>query len=108
MANGDAAAALGFDIVAPTDDVREGYSEINKSRDYIAEDITSGTRSAAQITSGIFSPDRLPVIAVAKGGTDATNAADARTNLGAAPATDITALQTLIDDLTTRLEALEA
>jgi len=108
MANGDAAAALGFDIVAPTDDVREGYSEINKSRDYIAEDITSGTRSAAQITSGIFSTDRLPVIAVAKGGTGATTAADARTNLGAAPASDITALQALIDDLTTRVEALEA
>ena len=87
MANGDAAAALGFDIVAPTDDVREGYAEINKSRDYLATDITSGTRSAAQITTGIFAPDRLPVIA---------------------PATDITALQTLIDDLTTRVEALEA
>lgn len=108
MANGDAAAAIGFDIVASTDDVREGYSEINKSRDYLAEHITSGQHSAAQITSGIFAAGRLPVISVAKGGTGATNAADARTNLGAAPATDITALQALIDDLTARVEALEA
>jgi hypothetical protein len=102
MTAGDAAAALGFDIVAATDDVNVGYAEINKSRDYLAEDITSGTRSAAQTTSGIFSVDRLPVIAVAKGGTGATTAAGARTNLG------IDDLQTLIDDLTARVEALEA
>jgi hypothetical protein len=99
---GDAAAALGFDIVAPTDDVKEGYAEINKSRDYLAEDITSGTRSAAQITSGIFASTRLPVIAVDKGGTGATTAADARTNLG------IDDLETLIENLTTRVTALEA
>jgi pyridoxal biosynthesis lyase PdxS len=108
MTAGDAAAALGFDIVAATDDVNVGYAEINKSRDYLAEDITSGTRSAAQITTGIFSVDRLPVIAVAKGGTGATTAAQALINLGAAPAFDVTDLQSQIDALEARIEALEA
>ena len=107
MANGDAAAALGFDLVLATDDVREGYSEINKSRDYLANDITSGTRSAAQITSGIFATDRLPIVPIAKGGTNATTAPQALTNLGAAPATDITALQAQIDALDARITALE-
>lgn len=37
MANGDAAAAAGMDIVLETDDRRMGYDEINKTRDYIAE-----------------------------------------------------------------------
>lgn len=36
MANGDAAVAAGMDVVAGTADVRMGYDEINKSRDYIA------------------------------------------------------------------------
>jgi pyridoxal biosynthesis lyase PdxS len=107
MANGDAAAAVGFDIVLPTDDVREGYSEINKSRDYLANHITSGTHSAAQITSGVFATDRLPIVPIAKGGTNATTAAQALTNLGAAPATAITDLQAQLDALEARIEALE-
>ena len=107
MANGDAAAAVGFDIVLPTDDVREGYSEINKSRDYLANHITSGTHSAAQITSGVFATDRLPVVPIARGGTNATTAAQALINLGAAPATDVTDLQAQIDALEARIEALE-
>ena len=97
MANGDAAAAVGFDIVLATDDVREGYSEINKSRDYLAN----------HITSGVFATDRLPIVPITKGGTNANNAADARTNLGAAPATAITDLQAQIDALEARIEALE-
>jgi len=36
MAIGDAAAAAGYDLVAGTDDLRNGFSEINKSRDYTA------------------------------------------------------------------------
>jgi hypothetical protein len=107
MAIGDAAAALGFDLVLATDDVRLGYEEINKSRDYLASDITSGTRSAAQITSGVFAVNRLPVIQVDKGGTGATTAAGARTNLGAAPASSITDLQAQIDALDARIIALE-
>ncbi len=102
MTAGDAAAALGFDIVAPTDDVKEGYAEINKSRDYLAEDITSGTRSASQTSSGIFSTDRLPITTILKGGTGATTAEQARTNLG------IDAMQTQIDDLIARVTVLEA
>ncbi len=107
MAIGDAASALGFDLVLPTDDVREGYNEYNRSRDYLANHITSGTHSAAQITSGVFATDRLPIVPITKGGTNATNAADARTNLGAAPATAITDLQAQIDALEARIEALE-
>lgn len=106
MAIGDAASALGFDLVLPTDDVREGYNEYNRSRDYLANHITSGSHTAAQITSGVFATDRLPIISVAKGGTGATNAADARANLGAAPATDITSLQAQIDALDARITAL--
>ena len=108
MANGDAAAALGMDVVLPSDAVQDGYDEINKSRDYLANHITSGTHSAAQITSGVLAADRIPVIQVSKGGTAATTAAAARTNLGAAAATDITNLQAQIDALEARIEALES
>lgn len=66
MANGDTAAAAGMDIVPSTGKVQAGYDEINKTRDYIAE------RTAT-------------VTPIAKGGTGATTAADARTALGTAP-----------------------
>jgi len=102
MTAGDAAAAIGFPIVPGTAPIRNGYEEINTSRDLLAEDITSGTRSTAQITSGIFASARLPVIAVNKGGTGATTAAQARTNLG------IDELEAIITDLTNRVTALEA
>jgi len=36
MANGDNAAAAGMDIVPGTAQVRLGYDEINKTRDYVA------------------------------------------------------------------------
>lgn len=107
MANGDAASALGYDIVLPSGAVQDGYDEINKSRDYIANHVTSGTHSAAQITSGVLGADRIPVIQVTKGGTGATTAETARTNLGAAAAADITDLQNQIDALEARIAALE-
>lgn len=37
--------------------------------------------SASEITSGTISDDRLPITSIAKGGTNATTAEDARTNL---------------------------
>lgn len=40
------------------------------------------THSASDITSGTMSISRLPTITVAKGGTGATTAAQARVNLG--------------------------
>jgi hypothetical protein len=40
MANGDAAIASGMDVVLATDDRRQGYDEINKTRDYIATRVT--------------------------------------------------------------------
>lgn len=42
----------------------------------------SHNHSASNITSGTLSVDRLPTVTVAKGGTGATTAAAARTNLG--------------------------
>jgi hypothetical protein len=63
MANGDTAAAAGMDVVPSTSQAKKGYDEINKTRDYIAD------RTSA-------------VTPVAKGGTGATDAASARTNLG--------------------------
>lgn len=62
MANGDAAAAAGMDVVAGTADRRMGYDEINKTRDYIAQRTST-------------------VQPIEKGGTAATDAAGARTNL---------------------------
>lgn len=63
MANGDDAVAAGMDKVLGSADRRLGYDEINKTRDYIAQR-TSTT---------------MPI---SKGGTGATNASSARSNLG--------------------------
>lgn len=66
MPNGDDALAAGMDVVDPaTDLVKDGYDEINKTRDYIA-----------QRTSTVTS--------VAQGGTGSTNPTGARANLDAA------------------------
>lgn len=45
MAIGDIADAAGMDLVAETDDKRKGAEEINKTRDYIATEMTA--RAAA-------------------------------------------------------------
>lgn len=37
MAAGDDAAAAGYELVAGTDDRRDGWLEINKTRDYLAQ-----------------------------------------------------------------------
>lgn len=65
--DGTDATAAGMDLVASTADRRNGWFEINKTRDYIAQ------KTAALLTT---------IWSVARGGTGATNAADARTNLG--------------------------
>lgn len=68
MAVGDAAVAAGMAVVvATTAKVIDGATEINRTRDYVAE------RTSA-------------VTPVTKGGTGATTASGARTNLGAAAA----------------------
>lgn len=63
MTNGDAALAAGMDILAGTDDRRNGWDEINKTRDYITE------------YTDLVTP-------ITKGGTGATSAVAARANLG--------------------------
>lgn len=66
MANGDAAAAAGMDTVPGTADLRDGYDEINKTRDYLADHQTSGTHPASAINSGVLSIDRIPDVPAAK------------------------------------------
>jgi hypothetical protein len=63
MAIGDAAAAAGMDLVPGTTPAKDIDTEINKTRDYVAE------RTAE-------------VMPLAKGGTGATTPGAARTNLG--------------------------
>lgn len=50
MATGDAAAAAGLFVVAPTDDSRLGYDAINARGDELANHMTSGTHKWSQIT----------------------------------------------------------
>jgi hypothetical protein len=66
MANGDIAAGAGWPIVPSTALVKMGYDEINLTRD-LAAGVTPVTR----------------------GGTGATNAAEAVANLGAVPANQV-------------------
>lgn len=54
MANGDDAAAVGYDTVAGSEDIRQAYDEINVTRDYLAQHRTDGTHRANQITSGVI------------------------------------------------------
>ncbi len=68
MPNGDDAAAAGLAVMDGSEDYRDGWDAINETRDMIA------TRTST-------------VTPVTKGGTGATTAAAARTNLGAAAAT---------------------
>lgn len=78
MANGDAAALKGMDVVSGTADRRLGYDEINKTRDYVAAEIdarTSGlagkaasshNHAAGDITSGTLSTSRIPNLSATK------------------------------------------
>lgn len=52
MANGDAAAAAGMDVVPGTADRRTGYDEINKTRDYVA-DVKTTWRPPANRIEGL-------------------------------------------------------
>jgi hypothetical protein len=66
VAVGDDAVNAGFAIVAPSDEVEQGYVEINRTRDYVA-----------QVLSLIFA-----VWPTSKGGTGASDIAAAKVNLG--------------------------
>lgn len=77
MANGDEAVTEGMDKVLGTADRRLGYDEINKTRDYIAQK---------------FKAIRDAIRSIATGGTGASTAAGARTNL-AVPETAVAGLK---------------
>ena len=69
MAVGDEAAAAGYPLVpstGPGGEVHNGYLEINRTRDFVAE------------VKGLFQA----IWSVASGGTGSNTAAGARTNLG--------------------------
>ncbi|WNM25247.1 tail fiber domain-containing protein [Demequina capsici] len=71
MANGDAAAAAGMDVIsAATGLVKNGADEINKTRDYIA-----AGKAASSITSGTFDTARIPTLDASKIGTGTLAAA---------------------------------
>lgn len=66
MAVGDDATNAGFPLVAGSDQVRDAYVEIDRTRDFVA-----------QVLSLIFA-----VWPTSKGGTGASDIATAKTNLG--------------------------
>jgi hypothetical protein len=66
LALGDDAQAAGMDILTGTEDRREGWQEIVKTRDYLAQKLAALVLSAAKITSGVFHLDRIPTIGDAK------------------------------------------
>ena len=66
MADGDAAAAVGMDVVLGTADLRQGYNEINKTRDYLANHQTGGTHPASAIASGVLDAARIPDLPATK------------------------------------------
>lgn len=59
---------------------------VNITPDKIGAADVEHTHSASDVNSGTLGTDRLPTVPVTKGGTGATTAAAARTNLGAAAA----------------------
>lgn len=66
MAIGDEALAAGYPILSSADLVHDGYVEINRTRDFVAE------------VKGLVQP----IWPVADGGTGSSTAAGARQNLG--------------------------
>lgn len=72
MAVGDDAAAAGYPLVQGSDPEQQGYIEINRTRDFVAD-----------VLSLI-----LPIWPTSKGGTGAADVATAKANLGISSGTD--------------------
>lgn len=86
MANGDAAAAAGLSVVAPTEDARMGYDAINVRGDELANHITTGGHKTSAIT-GNWPATRIDgVLPTNRGGTGKSNVGSATaTGVGASP-----------------------
>lgn len=96
MAIGDAAAAAGMSVLDGTEDRRDGYVEINRTRDYIAQKTAAvmpvskggtGQTTVAAARNAFGLGNTTGALPIANGGTGATSAAAARTALGCAAAT---------------------
>jgi hypothetical protein len=90
MANGDIAAAAGIPKVPPTALVKLGYDEINRALDVI---VTEDNKVKARVTP------------IANGGTAATTAAAAATNLKVPAWTDVAPAGNVINSKITRYGA---
>ena len=67
------------------------------------------SHAASNITSGTLSSDRLPTVPVAKGGTGATTAAGALTNLGlTATATELNYMDGVTSNVQTQLDTINS
>lgn len=63
------------------------------------QDQIESTHDAANITVGTLLSDRLPVVPITKGGTGASDADMARTNLGAASSVEVGEIESLLSGL---------
>lgn len=80
---GTASTVARSDHKHPTDTSRASQSDLDALETVVSgKAASSHNHAASNITSGTLSSDRLPTVPIAKGGTGATTAAAALTNLG--------------------------
>lgn len=105
MANGDDAAAAGMAVLNGTEDRRNGWDQINLTRDYIAQRTSTvtpiakggtGQTTVAAARNAFGLGNTAGALPLANGGTGSTTAAAARTALGAASQA---ALDTVANDV---------
>ncbi len=81
-------------------DGTDGGTPITAARlAHIEDGIAGHAHSASDVTSGTLSADRLPTVPIAHGGTGATTAAAALTELGAASASDLATVRDSVSQI---------